>query len=36
MKFYEVTSFAVQLTPETIMNAARTLGTESDLELEIR
>ena len=36
MKFYEVTSFAVQLTPETIRNAVRSLGAESDLELELR
>jgi predicted transcriptional regulator len=32
MKFYEVTPFAVQLTPETIMVAARTLGAGSDLD----
>jgi len=36
MKFYEVAPFAVQLTPETIMVAARSLGAESDLELEMR
>jgi len=36
MKFYEVTPFAVQLTPETIRNAARSLGAESDLEVELR
>jgi predicted transcriptional regulator len=36
MKFYEVTPFAVQLTPKTIMAAARSLGTESDLELEMQ
>jgi predicted transcriptional regulator len=36
MKFYEVTPFALQLTPETIMVAARTLRTESDLEAEAR
>ena len=36
MKFYEVAPFAVQLTPETIMVAARTLGVESDLEVEMR
>jgi predicted transcriptional regulator len=35
MKFYEVTPFAVQLTPETIMVAARTLGADSDLEAEV-
>ena len=34
MKFYEVTPFALQLTPKTIMIAARSLGTESDLEAE--
>jgi len=32
MKFYEVASFALQLTPSTIMTAARTLSTKSDLE----
>jgi predicted transcriptional regulator len=36
MKFYEVAPFAVQLTPETIMVAARSLGAESDLEVEMR
>jgi predicted transcriptional regulator len=36
MKFYEVAPFAVQLTPETIMAAARSLGAESDLEVEMR
>lgn len=36
MKFYEVTPFAVQLTPKTIMNAAQSLGMEDDLELEMR
>jgi predicted transcriptional regulator len=30
MKFYEVTPFAVELTPKTIMIAARTLHTDSD------
>ena len=35
MKFYDVAPFTVQLTPETIMVAARSLGTESDLEVEI-
>lgn len=34
MKFYEVTPFALQLTPKMIMVAARSLGTESDLEAE--
>jgi predicted transcriptional regulator len=36
MKFYEVAPFAVRLTPETIMVAARSLGVESDLEVEMR
>jgi hypothetical protein len=36
MKFYEVAPFAIQLTPKTIMDAAQSLGTESNLELEIR
>jgi predicted transcriptional regulator len=36
MKFYEVAPFAVQLTPETIMVAARSLGAESNLEVEMR
>lgn len=36
MKFYEVASFALTLTPETIMMAARTLSTQSDLEAERR
>jgi predicted transcriptional regulator len=36
MKFYEVAPFAVQLTPETIMVAARSLGVESDLEVGMR
>jgi predicted transcriptional regulator len=36
MKFYEVAPFAVQLTPETIMVAARSLGAESDLEVGMR
>jgi predicted transcriptional regulator len=30
MKFYEVTPFALQLTPETIMLAARTLSMDTD------
>jgi hypothetical protein len=29
MKFYEVAPFALQLTPETIMVAARTLGADA-------
>jgi predicted transcriptional regulator len=36
MKFYEVTPFALQLTPETIMVATQTLGTNSDLEAEMQ
>lgn len=36
MKFYEVTPFALHLTPKTIMVAARTLGTENDLEVGAR
>jgi predicted transcriptional regulator len=36
MKFYEVAPFTVQLTPETIMVAARSLGAESGLEVEMR
>jgi predicted transcriptional regulator len=36
MKFYEVASFALELTPSTIMTAARTLSTKSDLEAELR
>lgn len=36
MKFYEVAPFALHLTPETIMTAARTLGTENNLEAELR
>jgi len=37
MKFYEVAPFAVDLTPDTIRSAERTLATEdTDLEAEIR
>jgi predicted transcriptional regulator len=36
MKFYEVTPFALHLTPKTIMVAARTLDAESDLEPEVQ
>jgi predicted transcriptional regulator len=36
MKFYEVVPFAVELTPETIAVAARTLSTDSELEAELR
>lgn len=35
MKFYEVTPFSVDLTPETIMIAARTLSMDSDLEAKL-
>jgi predicted transcriptional regulator len=36
MKFYEVAPFALDLTPETIRVAARTLSTDRDLEAELR
>lgn len=36
MKFYEVAPFAFLLTPGAIMIAARTLGSESELETEAR
>ena len=36
MKFYEVTPFAFQLTPDTIMAAALTLTADADLEAEVR
>jgi DNA-binding transcriptional ArsR family regulator len=36
MKFYEVAPFAVELTPETIAIAARTLATDSEQEAELR
>ena len=36
MKFYEVTPFALQLTPKTIMVAAHTLGTDDEIEAEVR
>ena len=36
MKFYEVVPFALHLTPQVIMIAARTLSTERDLEDELR
>jgi predicted transcriptional regulator len=32
MKFYEVTPFALHLTPKTVMVAVRSLGAENDLE----
>jgi hypothetical protein len=36
MKFYDVTPFALQLTPETIMAAARTLRAGNELEAEVQ
>jgi len=36
MKFYEVAPFALELTPQTIMAAARTLAADSDLEADVR
>jgi predicted transcriptional regulator len=36
MKFYDVTPFAVRLTPQTIVAAARTLHAETELEAEAR
>jgi predicted transcriptional regulator len=36
MKFYEVTPFALQLTPQTIMAATRTLRASSDVDAEVR
>lgn len=36
MKFYEVTPFALQLTPETIMVAVRTLRPGDDRDAEVR
>jgi predicted transcriptional regulator len=36
MKFYQVTPFAVDLTPETIMTAARTLSIDKDTEAALR
>jgi predicted transcriptional regulator len=35
MKFYEVTPFALHLTPHVVMTAARTLGTASELTVEV-
>jgi predicted transcriptional regulator len=35
MKFYEVAPFTVELTPESIAIAARTLTTDSELEAEL-
>ena len=36
MKFYEVTPFVLHLTPDAIRTAARTLGTGSELEADVR
>jgi len=36
MKFYEVAPFAMQLTPKTIMVAARTLSTDEEALAEVR
>jgi predicted transcriptional regulator len=36
MKFYDVAPFALELTPQTIMAAARTLAADSDLEANVR
>ena len=36
MKFYEVTPFAVHLTPRTIMVAARSLSEHADAEAGVR
>jgi DNA-binding transcriptional ArsR family regulator len=36
MKFYEVTPFTLQLTPQTVSAAARTLRADSDVEAEAR
>jgi predicted transcriptional regulator len=36
MKFYEVTPFAIDLTPQAIMVAARSLAADSDTDAEVR
>jgi predicted transcriptional regulator len=36
MKYYEVASFALTLTPDSIRDAARTLSTDSDVEAQFR
>jgi predicted transcriptional regulator len=36
MKFYDVTPFALQLTPQTIMAAVQTLHASNHLEAEVR
>jgi len=35
MKIYRVAPFALHLTPETVMLAARTLSTEDTLEAKL-
>jgi predicted transcriptional regulator len=35
MKFYEVTPFTLDLTPKTIIDAARTLNADEDLDTEV-
>lgn len=35
MKFYEVEPFMLELTPKTIMVAARSLGADNDLDTEV-
>lgn len=36
MKFYEVTPFALDLTPKTIIDAVRTLNADEDIDTEVR
>jgi predicted transcriptional regulator len=36
MKYYEVASFTLELTPEAIMIAARTLDADNDVDAEVR
>ena len=36
MKFYDVTPFALRLTPESIGDAVRTLRADGDLGVEVR
>jgi ArsR family transcriptional regulator, zinc-responsive transcriptional repressor len=36
MKFYEVTPFALQLTPKTIMDAVQSLHVDGDLDEQVR
>lgn len=35
MKYYEVTPFALHLTPQTVMVAARSLRAQQDLPAEV-